>query len=90
MDNPITTGFGAILSGSLVSILTNLGLIFSVGIALGLANKKKAEVAFTALLGYLVFINAMKRRYQEAAKIGISFFDVGTSGGTSGARKGPA
>ncbi|MGP6147248.1 PTS transporter subunit EIIC [Jeotgalibaca sp. A122] len=61
MDNPITTGFGTILSGSLVSILTNLGLIFSVGIALGLANKKKAEAAFTALLGYLVFINAMNR-----------------------------
>lgn len=61
MDNPITMGFGTILSGSLVSILTNLGLIFSVGIALGLANKKKAEAAFTALLGYLVFINAMNR-----------------------------
>lgn len=61
MDNPITTGFGTILSGSLVSILTNLGLIFSVGIALGLANKKKAEAAFTAVLGYLVFINAMNR-----------------------------
>ncbi|MDE1549114.1 PTS transporter subunit EIIC [Jeotgalibaca caeni] len=60
-DNPITTGFGTILSGSLVSILTNLGLIFSVGIALGLANKKKAEAAFTAVLGYLVFINAMNR-----------------------------
>lgn len=61
LDNPITTGFGTILSGSLVSILTNLGLIFSVGIALGLANKKKAEAAFTALLGYLVFVNAMNK-----------------------------
>ncbi|WP_373718364.1 NAD(P)-binding domain-containing protein, partial [Jeotgalibaca porci] len=29
-----------------------------------------------------------KRRYQEAAATGISFFDVGTSGGTSGARNG--
>lgn len=59
LDNPITTGFGSILSGSLVSILTNLGLIFCVGIAVGLANKKKAEAGFTSLLGYLVFIHAM-------------------------------
>lgn len=59
LDNPITTGFGRILSGSLVSILTNLGLIFCVGIAVGLANKKKAEAGFTSLLGYLVFIHAM-------------------------------
>lgn len=61
LDNPITTGFGTILSGSLVSILTNLGLIFAVGITVGLANKKKAEAGFTALLGYLVFIHAMNK-----------------------------
>lgn len=59
LDNPITMGFGTILSGSLVSILTNLGLIFCVGIAVGLADKKKAEAGFTSLLGYLVFIHAM-------------------------------
>jgi PTS system maltose and glucose-specific IIC component len=59
LDNPVTTGFGTILSGSLVSILTNLGLIFCVGIAIGLADKKKAEAGFTALLGFLVFIHAM-------------------------------
>ena len=28
LNNPVTTGFGSILSGSLVSILNNLGLIF--------------------------------------------------------------
>lgn len=59
LDNPITMGFGQILSGSLVSILTNLGLVFCVGIAVGLADKKKAEAGFTSLLGYLVFIHAM-------------------------------
>ena len=47
LDNPFTKGFGTILSGSLVAILTNLGLIFSVGIALGLARKKKAEAALS-------------------------------------------
>ena len=61
LDNPITTGFGSILSASLLPILTNLGIIFCVGIALGLAKKKKAEAAFTALLGYLVFLYAMNK-----------------------------
>jgi PTS system maltose and glucose-specific IIC component len=64
LDNPITTGFGTILTGSLVSILTNLGLIFCVGIAVGLANKEKAIAGFTALLGYLVFVNAMNKFMQ--------------------------
>ena len=31
------------------------------GLAVGLANKKKAEAGFTALLGFLVFINAMNK-----------------------------
>lgn len=61
LDNPVTKGFGSILSGSLVAILNNLGLIFCVGIAVGLANKKKSEAGFTALLGFLVFINAMNK-----------------------------
>ena len=43
MDNPITTGFGTILSGSLVSILSNLGLIFCVGLTVGLARKRKLK-----------------------------------------------
>lgn len=61
LDNPVTTGFGSILSGSLVSILNNLGLIFCVGLSVGLANKKKSEAGFTALLGFMVFINAMNK-----------------------------
>ena len=61
MDNPVTKGFGSILSGSLVAILNNLGLIFCVGLGAGLANKKKSEAGFTSLLGFLVFINAMNK-----------------------------
>ena len=64
LDNPITTGFGSILSASLLPILTNLGIIFCVGIALGLGQKrKKAEAAFTALLGYLVFFICHEQIY---------------------------
>ncbi|WP_233570018.1 PTS transporter subunit EIIC [Aerococcus agrisoli] len=61
LDNPITVGFGTIISGSLVTILQNLGLIFCVGIAVGLADKKKGEAGFTAMLAFLVFINAMNK-----------------------------
>lgn len=59
MDHPALTGFGTILSNALVSILNNLGLVFGVGIAVGLADKKRAEAGFNALLAYLVFIYAM-------------------------------
>ncbi|MGM8141090.1 PTS transporter subunit EIIC [Enterococcus italicus] len=61
LNNQITIGFGSILSAALLPVLTNLGVIFCVGITLGLANKKKAEAAFTSLLGYLVFLNAMNK-----------------------------
>lgn len=61
LDNPITTGFGQILTGSLVTILNNLGIIFCVGIAVGLAEKKKGEAGFTAMLAFLVFVNAMNQ-----------------------------
>ena len=43
LDNPVTIGFGTLLSGSLTAILTNLGIIFCVGLAVGLADKKKSE-----------------------------------------------
>lgn len=61
LNNPVTTGFGTLLSGSLTAILTNLGVIFCVGLAVGLADKKKSEAGFIALLTFLVFINAMNK-----------------------------
>ena len=59
LNNELVFGLGKMLSGSLVAILTNLGIIFCVGLALGLAKKKKAEAGFTAMLIFLVFLNAM-------------------------------
>ena len=59
LKNNLVFGLGKMLSGSLVSVLTNLGIIFCVGLAVGLAKKKKAEAGFTSLLVFLVFINAM-------------------------------
>ena len=61
LDNPVTKGFGTLLSGSLTAILTNLGIIFCVGLTVGLAEKKKSEAGFISLLAFLVFINAMNK-----------------------------
>ena len=92
LDNLVTKGFGTILSGALVAILNNLGLIFCTGIAIGLAKKKKAEAGFTALLAFLVFINAMNkfmglrgmlvdadalRGSGQAVVLGIQILDMG-------------
>lgn len=90
--NPVINGFGKILSGSLVSILTNLGLIFCVGLAVGLAKEKKSHAGFTAVLSYLVYINAMNiymninkllvpadqlRGSGQAVVLGVQILDMG-------------
>src|SRR5690625_2101659 len=59
MNNAVTTGFGTILSRALVTILNHLGLLFAVGITIGLADKKRAEAGFIALIAYYVFIFSM-------------------------------
>lgn len=96
LDNPITTSFGTILSGSLVTILVNLGLIFCVGISVGLAKDKKGEAGFTGLLAFLVFLNAMNRTLNlrgmlieaeslsgtgQAQVLGVQVLDMGVFAG---------
>jgi maltose/glucose PTS system EIICB component len=92
LKSPIINGFGKMLSGSLVSILVNLGLIFCVGLAVGLAKEKKSHAGFTAVLSYLVFINAMNiymgivkilvpadklRGSGQAVVLGVQIIDMG-------------
>ena len=92
LKNPLIFGFGKMLSGSLVSVLVNLGIIFCVGLSIGLAKEKKADAAFTALLTYLVFINAMNifmslnnmlvpadklRGSGQAMVLGVQILDMG-------------
>ena len=61
LHNPVTIGFGPLQSRSLNAILGNLGVIFCVGLSVGLANKKKSEAGFISLLAFLVFLNAMNK-----------------------------
>ncbi|MBC2582081.1 PTS transporter subunit EIIC [Clostridium sp. DJ247] len=49
---------GQFMSGSLWPIINNLSIIFCIGIAIGIAKKKKAEAGLVALLVYLVFLGA--------------------------------
>ncbi|MBE2894284.1 PTS transporter subunit EIIC [Spirabiliibacterium falconis] len=56
--------FGTILSSSLLSILTNLGLVFCVGLTVGLAKEKKSEAGFTSVLAYLIFTYSMNKFMQ--------------------------
>lgn len=50
--------FGSLISSMMNGMLNNLSLIFCVGIAVSLANKKKMEAALIALISFLFFLAA--------------------------------
>ncbi|WP_391529064.1 PTS transporter subunit EIIC [Photorhabdus akhurstii] len=50
---------GKLISQSAVSILSNLALIFAVGIPIGLAKRNKGYAALIGLVTFVIFINAM-------------------------------
>ncbi|MDT3428329.1 PTS system arbutin-like IIC component [Paenibacillus forsythiae] len=65
LGNPTIVGEGSSLihvgkfmASGVWPILTNLGIVFCVGIAMGIAKEKKAEAALIALLSYLTFLGA--------------------------------
>ena len=65
LDNPTIVGKGSILinvgtfiGSGLWPILLNLGIVFCVGIAMGMANDKKAEAALVAMFSFLVFLGS--------------------------------
>lgn len=49
---------GAFISSGLWPILINLGIVFAVGIAMGMAKEKKPEAALIAVFSYLGFLGA--------------------------------
>ena len=50
--------FGTLIKTMMDSMLNNLSLIFCIGIASSLANKKKAEASLIALISFLFFLAA--------------------------------
>lgn len=49
---------GKFVSSLLWAIMNNLSLLFCVGIAYGMAKKKKAEAAIISVMSYLMFLNS--------------------------------
>lgn len=52
---------GKFFNGMLNPIMGNLSILFCVGIATGMAKKKKADAAFIALMSYILFLGANSR-----------------------------
>ncbi|MBP1042320.1 PTS transporter subunit EIIC [Vagococcus sp. BWB3-3] len=50
--------FGKFISSILWAVMNNLSFFFCVGIAMGMARKKKAEAAFVAAMSFFMFLNA--------------------------------
>lgn len=56
----VTEGSGIYIVGKFISsilwaVMNNLSFFFCVGIAMGMARKKKAEAAFVAAMSFLMF-----------------------------------
>ncbi|HCD45400.1 MAG TPA: PTS glucose transporter subunit IIBC, partial [Lachnoclostridium sp.] len=49
---------GKFFNSMLNSIMGNLSILFCVGIANGMAKKKKADASFVALMSYIMFLGA--------------------------------
>lgn len=57
-ESGLLMNIGKFISSGLWPIMTNLSIIFCVGIAMGLAKEKKAEAALVAVFSYLVYLGA--------------------------------
>jgi len=60
---------GKFFNGMLNPIMGNLSILFCVGIAMGMAKKKKADAAFVALMAYILFLGANSRWLELSGKI---------------------
>lgn len=52
---------GRFINGGIGAILSNLGILFCVGVSMSLAKKRKADAAFVSLVAYLVWLSANSR-----------------------------
>lgn len=60
---------GRFFNGMLNPIMSNLSILFCVGIAMGMAKKKKADAAFVALMCYILFLGANSRWLELSGKL---------------------
>lgn len=58
ISNPILIDIGQLIGDTFWPLFSNLGLIFAVGLAYGLAKYNKSEAAMVALMSYIMFLGA--------------------------------
>lgn len=49
---------GTFINGGVGTVMSNLGILFCVGITMNLAKKRKADAAFVSLISYLIWLAA--------------------------------
>lgn len=52
---------GRFINGGVSAIISNLGILFCVGVAMSLSKKRKADAAFVSLVSYLIWLAANSR-----------------------------
>lgn len=57
-EGGIVWTIGKFFNGMLNPIMSNLSILFCVGISIGLAKKKKMDAAFVAVMAYIMFLGA--------------------------------
>lgn len=82
LNNSFFIDFGKILGQSLIPIIgTYLGILFAVGLSIGLAKKEKHHAALVGMLSYFVFIHSMNT-YMGIKKILVPINQLRGSGQT--------
>lgn len=88
LTNPIIVGNGSFLinvgkfiGSGLWPILINLGIVFCVGIAMGMAKEKKGEAALVALFSFLLFLGANHQWLALTGKL-VEYQDASDLSGT--------
>ncbi|MCB2298556.1 PTS transporter subunit EIIC [Clostridium tagluense] len=60
---------GKFLNGMLSPIMNNLSIVFCVGIAIGMSNKKKSDAAFVSIMSYILFLGANSKWLELSGKL---------------------
>lgn len=64
LNNPITLGLGTIIYQSMMAIINNLGLIFCIGLASGIAKQEKEQAGIIAIISFLIYLVANSKYLQ--------------------------
>ena len=72
---------GTFINGGVGTVMSNLGILFCVGITMNLAKKRKADAAFVSLISYLIWL-AANAKWLSVAGLVIEGNDASSLYGT--------